>query len=577
MMTRVGVLAALTAIYAAGGDRLRNLTVDEGNITFLSRGQLLLVCVARLAHRCGQHDAPRETVCYPDPEVVTRARLEALHVQIQALLSPAALGALFKRSAGADPGRLLGGSGTSRILASALLQAHEDRALLTGAIQPARLPLQLRDQLGALLRPADPSGTSVSTTHSARPKDLLYAMLLHQRRILQIARPRRHSAHPTDIAALLNTIFSIARPSESEAEHFIPLSLPKFAPQGFVYVYAATINLISPRLGTSSHLHHHHPNLSISSAASSYSHRTMPDSTSRPATPVHQPGSPAQYPPSPTPSTSTSMSTPVAAPHSAPAPASASESADTHTHLTLCFVSADREALPLLQQWRAEIEHVRRPHPVRLRSRGLLPLTTECEQTLRHPGLHARLVAALPRTSYAVTHVPVPGLRHFMYKSRVNAQATAPAWSPGQSYRPGSVSATRLDRLYDQCYDALHAPSYRARSSTANSAAPSAASTFSLGAAARAGADTGAGIGAAARARDGDEPLPPSLAGPPLKMHCISTSREVVLAWLTEPFELYLALPPGSPKQAAVQAANATARWVKKHETALFLLSPPVF
>lgn len=323
--TRIGVLAALSAIYAAGGDRLHSLSMEGGNITFLTRGQLLLVCVTRLA-RHTQHKAeePLEQDCYSDPEVVTRGHLEALHVQIQSLLSPAALGALFKRSAGADPGRLLGGSGTARILASALQQAHEDRALLTGAIQPARLPLNCRDQLGTLLRPAD---SGLGDLAAARSKNLLYAMLLHRRQILQIARPRRHSAHPTDIVALLNTIYATARPEELDAEHFIPLSLPKFAPQGFVYVYSATIRLNALRTTPSSR---HRAARSVSSS--------IPNS---PDTSTYSPPVPPQSVPS------------SPSPTSAPTPAR-----DTHTHITLCFVSADREALPLLQEWRAEIEHV---------------------------------------------------------------------------------------------------------------------------------------------------------------------------------------------------------------------------
>lgn len=46
---------------------------------------------------------------------------------------------------------------------------------------------------------------------------------------------------------------------------------------------------------------------------------------------------------------------------------------------------------------------------------------------------------------------------------------------------------------------------------------------------------------------------------------------------ITQPFELCIALSPRLPKAAAVGAANAVARWVKKEESRLFLRDAPVF
>lgn len=46
---------------------------------------------------------------------------------------------------------------------------------------------------------------------------------------------------------------------------------------------------------------------------------------------------------------------------------------------------------------------------------------------------------------------------------------------------------------------------------------------------------------------------------------------------ITQPFEIYLALSPLIPKSAAINAANAIARWVGKEEKRLFLRDAPVF
>jgi hypothetical protein len=46
---------------------------------------------------------------------------------------------------------------------------------------------------------------------------------------------------------------------------------------------------------------------------------------------------------------------------------------------------------------------------------------------------------------------------------------------------------------------------------------------------------------------------------------------------ITQLFEVYIALSPLLPKSAAVGAANAVAKWVKREEGRLFLKDAPVF
>ncbi|KAF8172004.1 trafficking protein Mon1-domain-containing protein [Mycena galopus ATCC 62051] len=62
-----------------------------------------------------------------------------------------------------------------------------------------------------------------------------------------------------------------------------------------------------------------------------------------------------------------------------------------------------------------------------------------------------------------------------------------------------------------------------------------------------------------------------------LKLQYIRSEKESVMGWITQPFELYVTLSPRLPKSAAVGAANAVARWVKKEESRLFLRDAPVF
>ncbi|KAM5533422.1 hypothetical protein V8D89_012860 [Ganoderma adspersum] len=126
-------------------------------------------------------------------------------------------------------------------------------------------------------------------------------------------------------------------------------------------------------------------------------------------------------------------------------------------------------------------------------------------------------------TEYSVSSLSIPGLRHFIYKSRSHVQITMPLFEDPYD---SPHEKRRLITLYQTLYDAIHAKS-------------------------------------------GQEST--------LKLQYIKTSQEAVMGWITQPFELYLALSPRLPKSAAVGAANAIARWVQKEDKQLFLRDAPVF
>ncbi|KAG6907859.1 hypothetical protein DXG01_007123 [Tephrocybe rancida] len=127
------------------------------------------------------------------------------------------------------------------------------------------------------------------------------------------------------------------------------------------------------------------------------------------------------------------------------------------------------------------------------------------------------------QTQYSAADLGIPGLRHFVYKSRSQVQVTAPTFEDPYD---AIEDHRRLITLYQILHDAIHAKS-------------------------------------------GQEGT--------LKLQYIRTEKESVMGWITQPFELYIALSPRLPKTAAVGAANSVARWVKKEETRLFLRDAPVF
>ncbi|KAF5330264.1 hypothetical protein D9758_014446 [Tetrapyrgos nigripes] len=127
------------------------------------------------------------------------------------------------------------------------------------------------------------------------------------------------------------------------------------------------------------------------------------------------------------------------------------------------------------------------------------------------------------KADYTVSELGIPGLRHFIYKSRAQVQLTFPVFEDPYD---STIERRRITTLYQILHDALHAKS-------------------------------------------GQEQA--------LKLQYIRTDKECVMGWITQPFELYVTLSPLLPKSAVVGAANSVARWVKKEENKLFLRDAPVF
>ncbi|KIM56808.1 hypothetical protein SCLCIDRAFT_131796 [Scleroderma citrinum Foug A] len=124
---------------------------------------------------------------------------------------------------------------------------------------------------------------------------------------------------------------------------------------------------------------------------------------------------------------------------------------------------------------------------------------------------------------YSVSQLGIPGLRHFVYKSRPHVQITFPIFEDPYDT---ADEKRRIVLMYQNLYDAIHAKSGQSG---------------------------------------------------PLKMQCVRTDKETVMGWITQPFELYIALSPRLPKTAVINAANAVTRWVKKEEKNLFLRDAPMF
>ncbi|KAH7919246.1 DUF254-domain-containing protein [Leucogyrophana mollusca] len=297
-------------------------------------------------------------------------------------------------------------------------------------------------------------------------KDILYIILVAQGQVITLVRPKKHSIHPADLHIIVNTIYSPSIFNSPASASWIPVCLPKFNPSGFVNAYISFLRRPDSKSGDEAETSHQAINEGPSGQAID-----IHGEAENPATPT------AAAMPKPTPNGFTS---------------------DAGIGLVCISGGAEFETI---RGWCDTVAQ-------KLDKDGTLNAISKAMST--------------GKTDYSVSELGVPGLRHFVYKSRPLVQMTAPIFE--EPYEDLNARR-RVITLYQTIHDAIHAKS---------------------------GQDSA------------------------LKLQYIRTEKEIVMGWLTQPFELYIALSPHLPKSAVINAANAVMRWVKREEGHLFLRDAPV-
>ncbi|KAF9127663.1 Vacuolar fusion protein mon1b [Mortierella sp. 14UC] len=128
--------------------------------------------------------------------------------------------------------------------------------------------------------------------------------------------------------------------------------------------------------------------------------------------------------------------------------------------------------------------------------------------------------AAGTRGGFSVGDTGIPGLRHFLYKSRTNVQFTMPELS--EPYAT-STARKRLLRQYQHMNERMHRKTR------------------------------------------------------PLKLLFHVGEQETMLGWITSGFELYAVFGPLVSKSAVVLMSNKLLKWIRKQEDSLLILNSPSF
>lgn len=169
-------------------------------------------------------------------ETQLRLNIDVLHAQILSTLTKTQLTKAFQSRPGRDLRPLLEGT---EVFLEALCNEmiNYTPGIWLGAMESLSLKKHHRQQLHTILM-------------EERAQDLLYGLIISDKRLVSVIRPRRHSLHPSDLFLLISMLFNTS--SFQEGEHWIPICFPRFNSNGFLYAYISflttetAIVLVSP-------------------------------------------------------------------------------------------------------------------------------------------------------------------------------------------------------------------------------------------------------------------------------------------------------------------------------------------
>ncbi|XP_017773543.1 PREDICTED: vacuolar fusion protein MON1 homolog A [Nicrophorus vespilloides] len=204
LVTMFGVMQALVSFVQDQNDTINCIHAGSTKYVFLNKNHLILVAISKT----------EESV----PQLVSQ--LNYVFNQIASILTLTRLNKIYEQRRNYDLRRLL--SGVERIIDHLLNFYEIEPALTLGAVQCLSLPPSIRDTI-----------SSAITQACSKIKNLVFAILLANNKLITLVRMKKYAIHPAD----LHLIFNLVQASESfkTVESWTPLCLPRFDASGFLY------------------------------------------------------------------------------------------------------------------------------------------------------------------------------------------------------------------------------------------------------------------------------------------------------------------------------------------------------
>ncbi|KAF2864164.1 DUF254-domain-containing protein, partial [Piedraia hortae CBS 480.64] len=207
----IGIAQTLISFYQDANDNLKSFTAGDTRFVMLSEGYLNLVAISRLGESEGQ----------------LRSQLESLYMQILSALTLPSMEKMFKLRPSTDLRRPLAGTD---VLLDSLADGFTrgSPSTLLSALECLRLHKSHREVID-------------ETFLRVRSPNLLYGLIVAAGRLVSVVRPKKHSLHPGDLHLIFNMLFEASNIRAGGGENWIPLSLPGFHKNGYLYMYVSFV------------------------------------------------------------------------------------------------------------------------------------------------------------------------------------------------------------------------------------------------------------------------------------------------------------------------------------------------
>uniref|UniRef100_A0A0A9YI31 Vacuolar fusion protein MON1 homolog n=1 Tax=Lygus hesperus TaxID=30085 RepID=A0A0A9YI31_LYGHE len=208
LVTMFGVMQALVSIVEDSDDKIESIHFGKNVIVFQVRGPIILVAVSKKN----------------DSVLFCNNQLTYVYNQIVSVLTLKQVTSIFERRQNYDLRRLL--TGSERLI-DHLLQFYEtEPSIFMNGISCIPMPSAHRESVSSAIISA-----------CSKIKNLVFAVLVANNKLISLARKRGYSMSPSDLHLILNMV--AASESLKTAESWTPICLPNFNADGFLYAHVS--------------------------------------------------------------------------------------------------------------------------------------------------------------------------------------------------------------------------------------------------------------------------------------------------------------------------------------------------
>ncbi|KAK4304254.1 hypothetical protein Pmani_013009 [Petrolisthes manimaculis] len=204
LVTLFGLMQALVSFVADSDDVIRCIVSGDHKFVFLVKSPLILVAVSHSMASIPQ----------------LFMQLTYVHNQIISVLTASALTRMFEKRRNYDFRHLLGG--TERLLDNLLNMLDYHPSFLLGGVQCLPLATSIRETI-----------TQTIIQYCSKIKNLVFGLIICQNQLISLVRMKKFLLHPADLHLLFNLVN--ATESLKTSENWMPICLPKFDPNGYLY------------------------------------------------------------------------------------------------------------------------------------------------------------------------------------------------------------------------------------------------------------------------------------------------------------------------------------------------------